>query len=180
MRERSDEELAREWAAGSMAAFESLYARYRVPLYRYVKRHVAEEATANDLFQGTWEKIIRARRSYKPQAPFRAWLFRIAHNHVMDHFRRSRPQVEIEPERMESEDAGPAERLGDELREARLREAVASLPDKQRDAILLKLDAGLDLQAIAEVTGVNRETAKSRLRYAVARLKHLLGPVNSN
>ncbi len=163
-----------EWAAGSMLAFESLYARYRAPLYRYILRQAGDDATANDLYQGSWEKIIRARKSYRPQAPFRAWMYRIAHNHVVDHFRRARPREELEPERIESGDEGPDEILSQADRQARLREALDSLPDKQRDAILLKLDAGLDLQAIADVTGVNRETAKSRLRYAVARLKHLM------
>ena len=174
MRERSDEDLMEAWAAGSMQAFEVLYARYRGPLYRYILRQAGDDATANDLYQGSWEKIIRARKSYRPQAPFRAWMYRIAHNHVIDHFRRSRPQSELEPERMESAEQGPDELLSQEARQQRLREAVDRLPDKQRDAILLKLDAGLDLQSIADVTGVNRETAKSRLRYAVARLKHLM------
>ena len=162
------------WAAGSMQAFEELYARYRGPLYRYILRQVADDATANDLYQGSWEKIIKARKSYRPQAPFRAWMYRIAHNHVVDHFRRSRPESELEPERMESLEEAPDELLTRADRQQRLREALDSLPDKQRDAILLKLDAGLDLQTIADVTGVNRETAKSRLRYAVARLKHLM------
>ena len=151
-----------------------LYARYRGPLYRYILRQVADDATANDLYQGSWEKIIKARKSYRPQAPFRAWMYRIAHNHVVDHFRRSRPESELEPERMESAEEGPDELLSRADRQQKLREALDSLPDKQRDAILLKLDAGLDLQTIADVTGVNRETAKSRLRYAVARLKHLM------
>lgn len=174
MREWSDEDLMKEWAAGSMQAFEQLYARYRGPLYRYILRQCRDEVTANDLYQGSWEKIIRARKSYRPQAPFRAWMYRIAHNHVIDYFRRSKPQLELEPERMESGDEGPEELLNQEVRNEKLREALDSLPDKQRDAILLKLDAGLDLQTIADVTGVNRETAKSRLRYAVARLKHLM------
>jgi RNA polymerase sigma-70 factor (ECF subfamily) len=174
MRERSDEDLMEAWAAGSMQAFEVLYARYRGPLYRYILRQVADDATANDLYQGSWEKIIKARKSYRPQAPFRAWMYRIAHNHVVDHFRRSRPESEREPERMESAEEAPDELLSRADRQQKLREALDSLPDKQRDAILLKLDAGLDLQTIADVTGVNRETAKSRLRYAVARLKHLM------
>jgi RNA polymerase sigma-70 factor (ECF subfamily) len=174
MRERSDEDLMMEWANGKMEAFEVLYARYRGPLYRYILRQAGDEATANDLYQGSWEKIIRARRSYRPKAPFRAWMYRIAHNHLMDHFRRSRPQSDIESMVLESDTDGPEETLGNELREARLRDALDGLPDKQKDAILLKLDGGLDLQTIAGVLGINRETAKSRLRYAVARLKHVL------
>ena len=174
MQARSDEQLMKDWAAGRAEAFEALYARYRGPLYRYILRLCGDEASANDLYQGSWEKIIRARRSYRPAAPFRAWMYRIAHNHVMDHFRRGRPESEIRPEAMESGTAGPDDLLGDEHREVRLRQALDQLPAKQKDAILLKLDAGLDLQTIADVLGVNRETAKSRLRYAVARLKQAL------
>ena len=118
--------------------------------------------------------MIRARRSYRPKAPFRAWLYRVAHNHVMDHFRRARPETELKPELVTDGADGPAERAEQLNREARLRAAVEQLPEKQRDALLLKLDAGLDLATIAEVLGVNRETAKSRLRYAVARLKQQL------
>lgn len=174
MRELSDEDLMMEWAAGKMEAFELLYARHRTPLYRYVLRQAGDEATANDLYQGSWEKIIRARKTYRPQAPFRAWMYRVAHNHVMDHFRRRRPETGLETGLLESGTAGPEEELRLDKRESDLRDAVARLPEKQKDAILLKLDAGLDLQSIADVLGVNRETAKSRLRYAVARLKHLL------
>ena len=174
MGERSDEDLMMDWAAGNMEAFDALYARYRVPLYRYVVRLVSDDATANDLYQGSWEKVIRGRKSYRPQAPFRAWLFRVAHNHVMDHFRRSRPELELEPERIASDLAGPEQRIDEEGRESRLRAAVAALPEKQREALLLKLDGGLGLQSIAAVLGVNRETAKSRLRYAVGRLKKAL------
>ena len=174
MHEFSDEDLMTEWVAGKMEAFERLYERYRGPLYRYILRRVGDDATANDLYQGSWEKIIRGRKSYRPQAPFPAWMYRIAHNHVMDHFRRQRPETDIETELMESGTAGPEEQLGLEIRESDLRKALALLPEKQKDTILLKLEAGLDLQTIADVTGVNRETAKSRLRYAVSRLKHLL------
>ncbi|MGD8347243.1 MAG: sigma-70 family RNA polymerase sigma factor [Lysobacterales bacterium] len=174
MRERSDEELMADWAAGKFGAFEALYERHRGPLYRYVLRQVNEPATANDLYQGSWEKVIRARGSWRPDAPFRAWLYRIAHNHVVDHFRRQRPQTELQPDTMESPGAGPEQALGREHREARLKMALAQLSPKQREAVLLKLDGGLDLQSIADVLGVKRETAKSRLRYAVAQLKEAL------
>ncbi len=174
MRERSDEDLMAGWAAGEMAAFEGLYGRYRQPLYRYVLRLAGDEATANDRYQGCWEKVIRARRGYRPRGPFRAWLFRVAHNHVMDHFRRHRPDTGLEPDRVEAEQEPPGSALDAAQRERRLRAAVRALPEKQRDALLLKLDGGLALDDIAAVTGVNRETAKSRLRYAVARLKEVL------
>ena len=171
MRERSDETLMMAYADGNMEAFELLYSRHRGPLYRYILRQVSDAATANDLFQGSWEKIIKASGSYKPTAPFRAWMYRIAHNHVMDYFRRSRPVSEIPPEEIEADNPAPEKLLLDEQRSSDLRVAVNQLPAEQKDALLLKLEGGLDLQTIADVTGVNRETAKSRLRYAVGKLK---------
>ena len=171
MRERSDETLMMAYADGNMEAFELLYSRHRGPLYRYILRQVSDAATANDLFQGSWEKIIKASGSYKPSAPFKAWMYRIAHNHVVDYFRRIRPVSEILPDQIEAKNPAPEKQLLDEQRSSDLRAAVNQLPAEQKDALLLKLEAGLDLQTIADVTGVNRETAKSRLRYAVGKLK---------
>jgi RNA polymerase sigma-70 factor (ECF subfamily) len=175
MRERGDEALMKAYADGDMEAFEHLYNRHRGPLYRYILRQVQDAATANDLYQGSWEKIIKARAGYKASAPFRAWMYRIAHNHVMDHFRRSRPVSELPPDEMEADLPGPGQQLLDEQRMSGLHEAVSDLPAEQKDVLLLKLEAGLDLQTIADVTGVNRETAKSRLRYAVGKLRKTLG-----
>jgi RNA polymerase sigma factor (sigma-70 family) len=174
MRERSDETLMKAYADGNMEAFELLYSRYRGPLYRYILRQVNEPATANDLFQGSWEKIIKASGSYRPSAPFRAWMYRITHNHVVDYFRRIRPVSDIPPDEIEADNPAPEKQVFDEQRSSDLREAVEQLPVEQKDALLLKLEAGLDLQTIAEVTGVSRETAKSRLRYAVSKLKKTL------
>jgi RNA polymerase sigma-70 factor (ECF subfamily) len=174
MRERSDETLMKAYAGGSMEAFESLYERHRGPLYRYILRQVGDAAMANDLYQGSWEKIIRARGSYRSSAPFRAWMYRIAHNHVMDHFRRARPASELPTEVIDVNNPGPDELLRDQQGETILREAIDELPAEQKDVLLLRLEAGLDLQAIAKITGVNRETAKSRLRYAVGKLKKTL------
>jgi RNA polymerase sigma factor (sigma-70 family) len=175
MRERGDEALMKAYADGDMEAFEHLYNRHRGPLYRYILRQVQDAATANDLYQGSWEKIIKARAGYKATAPFRAWMYRIAHNHVMDHFRRSRPVSELPPDEMEADLPGPGQQLLDEQRMSGLHAAVSDLPAEQKDVLLLKLEAGLDLQTIADVTGVNRETAKSRLRYAVGKLRKTLG-----
>jgi RNA polymerase sigma-70 factor (ECF subfamily) len=179
MTEPSDEALMRAYAEGDMPAFERLYQRYRGPLYRYILRLVGDAPTANDLYQGSWEKIIGARRRYRASAPFRAWMFRIAHNHVVDHYRRTRslaPPTHYAPapDDLATANPGPEQALAGEQAAARLEAAVRELPDEQRQAVLLKLEAGLDLRAIAEVTGVNPETAKSRLRYATARLKAAL------
>ena len=178
MRERSDEQLMKSYAGGNMEAFELLYQRYRAPLYRYLLRLAGDPATANDLYQGTWEKVIKARTRYKPKAPFRAWLYRIAHNHAMDLFRRSKPISDEVPEELASPAAEPDEQLAGESRQQDLQMAIQELPPEQRDTVMLKLESGLDLKTIAEITDVNPETAKSRLRYAVKRLKQSLGDRN--
>jgi len=175
MPDRSDEELMQAYAKGELEAFDALYARHRGPLYRYILRQVSDPVTANDLYQGSWEKIVRARRRYRAHAPFKAWMYRIAHNHVADHFRRSRPNSELQADQFASDNPGPEQALIGEQAAAHLAAAVRSLPAEQRDTLLLRLEAGLDLDAIAAVTGVKRETAKSRLRYAIGKLKNVLG-----
>lgn len=175
MRERTDEALMRAYAKGSLEAFDLLYSRHRGPLYRYVLRQVEDAATANDLYQGCWEKIIRARKRYRPSAPFRAWMFRIAHNHVMDYFRKTKPESEIAADDLEHPSPGPEKVYLDRDRTAELMEAVSRLPAEQREVLLLKLEGGFDIPAIAGITGVKPETAKSRLRYGVGKLKSELG-----
>ena len=174
MRERSDEQLMKSYANGNMEAFEVLYQRHRGPLYRYVLRLAGDPATANDLYQGSWEKVIKARSRYKSSAPFKAWLFRIAHNHVMDHHRRKYPSGETEPDEIPDKQAGPLEQISVENRKKDLQNAIQLLSTEQKDTLILKIETGLDLQTIADVTGVNPETAKSRLRYAVSKLKQIM------
>lgn len=185
MREHTDEALMKAYANGSMEAFELLYRRHRGPLYRYVLRQAGDPATANDLYQGSWEKIIRVRKSYRVTTPFRGWMFRIARNHVIDHFRRLRPVSDLPVDVLATAEPGPEGLLQNESRLAQLHAAISNLPPEQKETLLLKLEAGLDIPTIAEVTGVSREAAKSRLRYAVARLKGILeagqeGPIHDD
>ncbi len=176
MRELTDEALMKTYAGGDIAAFECLYQRHRGPLYRYILRQVGDSATANDLYQGTWEKIIRGRAGYTAAAPFKVWMYRIAHNHLVDYFRRLRPTTDL-PAALESGNPGPEETLVDQQHLAGLAAAVRKLPAEQREVLVLKLEAGLDLRTIANITGLNPETAKSRLRYAVAKLRQALTPM---
>ena len=176
MRDLGDEELMQRYANGDASAFETLYPRYRDSLYRYFLRHLGESALANDLYQGCWEKVIRARQSYQPGTPFRAWLFRIAHNHVVDHYRSSRPSEELRPDLHASSESSPLEHATAAENAARFMNQLALLPAEQRDALLLRFESGLGLAQIGQVIGVNAETVKSRLRYATKKLKQALKP----
>lgn len=173
MRDLTDEQLMIEYREGSITAFELLYERYRVALYRYFSRLCGNPTQANDLYQGSWEKVIRNRKKYPEQAPFRAWLFRVARNHYIDTLRAARPTDVLEEEPGDETNPDPGDQWDGEQRERELREALMKLSEEQRDAIVLKLDGGLDLKSIAEVTGVGMETAKSRIRYATRSLKEV-------
>ena len=174
MRETTDEQLMQQYAKGNAQAFDQLYARHRGALYRYFRRQVSDEATANDLYQGVWEKIIHARKKYRPSSPFTAWMYRIAHNHLVDHYRRLKPVTHIEMDTLSDQKAEPTEKAIDGQQRALLQENIAALPVEQRNTLLLKLETGLKMEEIAFVTGASRETVKSRLRYAVDKLKRSL------
>jgi RNA polymerase sigma-70 factor (ECF subfamily) len=129
-----------------------------------------------------WTGVIRSRARYQPAAKFTTWLYRMAHNRLMDEYRRGggRPPVSFDdPEAGVPEPPAPA---ADPARAAENREqaalllaALQALPEAQREAFLLHEEGGLTLEEIAGATGVGFETAKSRLRYAVARLRQALG-----
>ena len=178
----SDEDLMLAYAAGDAAAFDALYARHKGGVYRYLLRQCRQGVAVDELFQDVWMNLIRARGSYTPSAKFATYLYRLAHNRLIDHYRASGRVrlVSADDEAHEEAVAAlPAARglepearaehlaLGD-----RLKGAVASLPPLQRDAFLLQQEAGLSLNEIAELTGVGVETVKSRLRYAVNKLRN--------
>jgi RNA polymerase sigma-70 factor, ECF subfamily len=175
-----DAELMLRYAGGDMRAFEVLYARHRAPLYRYLARHTRDREVANDVFQEVWSKVISSRTRYEPRAKFQTFLFRIAHNCFIDHCRRVAIQPQLGASGEENwQDALPAPDSDMPDRHAersemvtRYRAALLALPPEQRDVFLLYEEAGLSLEEIATITGVGAETAKSRLRYALAKLRH--------
>jgi len=178
-----DGQLICRYADGDVAAFDTLYERHRIPLWRYLRRLLADEAVTADVFQDTWARIVASADRYRPTAPFGAWLYRIAHNCCVDHWRRTGRQAQRELAVDEDwlhalpdeDDPGPAMlAIRQESLEA-LSSAIDALPDTQRAAFLMYAEAGLSLAEIASATGVGPETAKSRLRYATARLRLAMG-----
>src|SRR5688572_30871816 len=174
-----DAQLMLAYARGEMHAFETLYSRHRAALYRYLMRQARDGEVANDLFQEVWSRVVVNRARYEPRAKFRTFLFTLAHNCFIDHCRR----IKARPAAMGIEDADAADLLSadenslpdsalerDET-SRRYRAALATLPPEQRDVYLLHEQSDLSLEEIARITGVGAETAKSRLRYAVGKLK---------
>jgi RNA polymerase sigma-70 factor (ECF subfamily) len=183
-----DEALMLAYAAGDAGAFDRLYARHRGGLYRYLLRHVGNAGLAEELFQDVWMNAIRARGSYAPTAKFATWIYTLAHNRIVDHWRSS-GRVRVESIDDEGDDESrslveaipgsrvdePETRVASRAARARIDAALAQLPPPQRDAFLLHIESGLSLADIAAMTGAGEETVKSRVRYAYAKLRSALG-----
>lgn len=175
----SDEMLMLAWTAGDVAAFEMLYGRHRASLYRFLLRQTRNPALADEFFQDVWQRVIAAGKGWKPDAAFRTWLYRIAHNRLADHWRamQYRPAAPEDADQRTAAVADPSdpERELSEFEQRRqLQLAIETLPEEQREVVLLRLEQELSLEEIGQITGVGRETVKSRLRYALDKLRQRL------
>ena len=195
--ETTDDMLMTAYARGSAAAFETLYARHQAGLYRFVRRLLgtALSAQTDEVFQDTWLRVVNARERWEPQgASFRTWLFTLAHHRVIDLLRRSGREVALdsfdtegdapwEPETdawqhwpapagaaPHSEELAFWRRAGE-----RLLQCLDTLPLQQRSAFLLHHDDGLALAEVATTLEVGFDTAKTRVRYAMSKLRTCMG-----
>ena len=136
-----DSALMLRYRDGDLRAFERLYARHKGPLYRYLQRLCRDTDVASDLFQEVWGKVIASRERYEPRAQFNTFLFRIAHNCAMDHFRRAGRVAQ-----MQTDDVAELEEVlaGNEVErpeiqasaaqvKADFKRALDALPPEQRD-----------------------------------------------
>ncbi len=178
----TDEQLMLRYRDGDASAFEQLYTRYKQPLHRYLQHQCGNKATAEELFQDVWMNLIRARQRYEVTASFKTFIYRMAHNRLIDHYRKQRhgiPRSYHEDEILQNswefaDPISPEQTVSGQQQWHILLQAIESLPEAQREAFLLKENTGLSLEEIASITGVNSETAKSRLRYAVNKLRKTL------
>ncbi|MBL4712474.1 MAG: sigma-70 family RNA polymerase sigma factor [Gammaproteobacteria bacterium] len=177
--EQSDEELMMSYGDGNADAFEILYQRYKTPLYRFVQRQCYKQ-TVDELFQDIWLKVINARNSYQVTASFKTWLYHMARNRIIDQYRKN--NIRIIDNNIDDIDtventsiAQPEKQLHTQTQYQTLLEAISELPPDQKEAFLLREEAGLNIEQIAETCGINAETAKSRLRYAIKKLRKKIG-----
>ncbi len=186
----TDETLMLAYKAGDGGAFEILYGRWKGRLYRYLLHQCGDRGRAEEMHQDVWLKVIGARAGYEVAAKFSTWLFRIAHNRLIDHWRSAGRRAEAELASYADDGEGddppaveqvaapagedPARRLERKALAERLVAAIGELPAAQRDAFLMAEEGGMSLEEIAAATGTGRETVKSRLRYALAKLRQNL------
>jgi RNA polymerase sigma-70 factor (ECF subfamily) len=193
----ADESLMRAFAAGDAAAFTRLYDRHAKRVFRFIARSLGAHhaSAADDVLQETWITVARQAPRYVPTARFSTWLFTVARSRVIDHLRRQGRghELSLDAEMGDADgDASPtladcmaADERHEPLHRLEHREqalaffnALEALPLVQREAFLLQAEAGLSVDEIALATGVGAETAKSRLRYARAKLREALAAWN--
>jgi RNA polymerase sigma factor (sigma-70 family) len=191
----SDDDLMRAFAAGDARAFEALYQRHQAALYRFVRRLLGSGAAlqADEVFQDTWLRVIQSRASWQPgPAAWRTWLFTIAHHRAIDGLRKAGRETST----TRADDEEPWEPQADEIapwaawpaastsaedhafwRAAgqRLLGCLEELPLAQKTVFLLHHEDGLKVDEVAQALQLGFETAKTRLRYAMSKLRTCMG-----
>ncbi len=186
----SDEAAMQRFAAGDTDAFERLYERHGLRVWRYLLRHVRDTSVADDLLQDVWFAVARQAQQYRPTARFTTWLFTMAHHRMVDHWRTAKTHLSLEAGNdAETGDGaspslagtlaadsgfGPLRQVISQEMAGAMLDAIAQLPPEQRAAFLLQVEADMSVQEIALTTGVALETARSRLRYARQGLRRML------
>lgn len=181
-----DEELMLRYARDDEPCFEVLLHRYRRPLFSFLYRYLGRADKAEDVFQDVFYEVIRARKRYRPDHRFAAWLFQIARNRAVDRLRRNGlrempslddpldPQIkggENKVTMVSGADPDPEEQAQAMQLGGALQQVLMALPPEQREVLWLKEISGLTLAEIARVTGASENTVKSRLRYALEKVR---------
>jgi RNA polymerase sigma-70 factor (ECF subfamily) len=177
--------------SGDARAFATLVTRHRGSVFNFILRYTNHRQRAEDLLQETWLKVVRSAGEYQPKARFTTWVFTIARNLCVDSARKEtyRKTDSLDAPVAGGEDgdralgelvhdhqAASPDRAAHNVRVRPLIEqALGALPEEQREVFLLREYHGVGFKEIAEVTGVNENTVKSRMRYALEGLKKRLG-----
>ena len=181
----TDEELLAHFNRGNQRAFECLFMRHKRPLYNFILRSVKSQHRAEELMQEVFLKIIQNASGYVREAKFTTWLYTIARNRCIDEYRRAGVRGPSTSTDQVLGDSGTT--IGDQMAyeqalsglrftaskqiQKALEQAVEALPEDQHETFMLRMVAHLSYQEIAEVTGIPENTAKSRMRYALSKLR---------
>lgn len=180
MADDSDAALLRRYRRGDAGAFELLYQRHRLGLFRFLYGLCGDTSLAEEIFQDTWLSLIRSQVEQREAVLFKTFLYQIARNRLIDHWRRQgrhQGREDSYDEAMHAQldvAAGPEQQWAGGREHVRLQTALQELPDEQREVFLLRAEGELELHEIASLTQSPAETVKSRLRYAIQKLRRLL------
>lgn len=180
--ELTDIELIKRFIDGEEKALNTLIERYKAGLYSYIIHMAGNTAEADDIFQRTWLKAIKAFKKYR-EGNFFAWLTRIAHNIIIDQYRTMKSAMSLD---MEDEDGfslkehivsntpSPSTEYENEEIGTYIQQAIFSLPEEQREVLILRLQNGLKFREIAEIQKTSINTVLARMQYALKNLKEIL------
>lgn len=168
-----------DFQAGNIAGFNQLYARHKGPTYRYLLKQCHDSSLADDLMQELWTKLIKAKDNYEPKAKFTTWLYRIAHNVVIDHQRHftivsNNIDDQQDVELTTSSFTSLEQTVDNGKKQKSINDCLKKLPSAQLETFLLKQETDLSLQHIADIVESSLEATKSRLRYAYDGLRKCL------
>ncbi len=185
-----DFELVTQFIDGDYSALETLINRHKSKIYTYIVLIVKDQALAEDIFQDTFIKVIKSLRKgrYQEKGIFVSWVIRIAHNLIIDHFRKAKHLKTLSNED-KSVDIFNSKKFSDiNVEDLMIRDQISKdvrrlvdeLPEDQRQVILLRHYGGLSFKEIAEQTDVSINTALGRMRYALINLRKLIHQKNLN
>ena len=180
-----DEDLMVQYQQGEVRAFEVLLGRHRKPVFNFILRYVGDRETAEDLLQETFMRVIKGADAYKRQAKFTTWLYTIARNLCVDQTRRRkhRKHASLDAPMAADDDSGtlldvlPSSEMASDRKSVnkqlyqRLQGAIGALSEEQREVFLMREFLDMPFKQIADVVGVPENTVKSRMRYALEKLR---------
>ncbi|HAM09232.1 MAG: RNA polymerase subunit sigma-24 [Bacteroidetes bacterium GWE2_41_25] len=180
----SDYELIMRFIKGEESCFEQLIHRHKNKVFAYISLYIRDQALAEDIFQDTFLKVIQSVKAgkYSDNGKFLSWVMRIAHNLIIDNFRRVKQMNTISNDNYDS-DLFNSIKLSDGNIENELirkqihddvRAMISSLPDDQREVVILRHYADLSFREIADLTGVSINTALGRMRYALINMRKMM------
>jgi len=177
-----DKELVEQYRKGDVDALASLVEKYRRPLFGFILGMTEGRGDEDEIFQEAWFKAIRKIKSYR-HGNFFGWLVRIARNTVIDAARKKRPDLSLDREKLDGvtvldgvagSEPTPTWDVADAELGGRIREAVATLPDEQREVFVMRMQSGVPFKEIARIQKVSINTALARMQYALNKLRPLL------
>jgi RNA polymerase sigma factor (sigma-70 family) len=180
----SDYELIQRFIKGETSCFDQIINRHKSKVFAYISLYIRDQALAEDLFQDTFMKVIQSVRAgkYQDNGKFISWVMRIAHNLIIDHFRRIKQMNTISNDDYESDlfnskklcDSNVEDDMISKQIQKDVRKMISFLPDDQREVVILRHYAGLSFKEIAELTEVSINTALGRMRYALINMRKLM------
>lgn len=180
----NDQELLTAYSGGNNDAVSVLIERHRKKVFDYIRMMVKDTDLADDLFQETFIKVVKSLREsrYTDNGKFAAWVMRIAHNQVIDHFRRQKQQNNVSNEDVGYDllnnrkfaDDTVEDRIVSEQISTDIRRLVEHLPEEQREVVMMRHYMDMSFKEIADHTGVSINTALGRMRYALINLRKLI------